>query len=176
MNDAAGPKRRAVLALHAAFGQLPPVVRRLLVRWGSPSYTLGAVVALQHGDRTLVLRQAHRADWSLPGGLLGHGETPEAAVAREVWEELHLRLQPGRCVLTRVDPRLRRVDLVYRVSVTEPPAVTPHAESTRAQWLTLPELLTAAAASETTVEILQDLEQVGRSGREGQLMADRGRP
>ena len=171
MTSGAGPvgPRRVRLTLHSAFGLLPPVLRRLLVRWGTPSFTLGAVVALQHDGRTLVLRQAHRPDWGLPGGLLDRGETAEQAVAREVREELGLDLDPGRCLLTRVDPDRRQVDLVFRAVVAERPRVRARAETTRAEWLAVRELLEADAPSEMTAAMLTELAEVPVGPGEGQL-------
>lgn len=165
------PPRRLRLTLHSAFGLLPPFVRRRLVRLGTPSFTLGAVVALQHQGRTLVLRQAHRPDWGLPGGLLGRGETAEEALVREVHEELGLDLEPGRCLLTRVDPERRQVDLVYRVVLAARPQVAAHAETTRAEWLDIPALLTAEAPSEMTAAMLSELAEVPETAGEGRLRA-----
>ncbi|HEX6935610.1 MAG TPA: NUDIX hydrolase [Actinomycetes bacterium] len=46
----------------------------------------GRVLLARLTDRT-----SHPGWWTLPGGGVDHGEHPEAAVVREVWEELASR-------------------------------------------------------------------------------------
>lgn len=48
----------------------------------------GRVLLARLTDRT-----AHPGWWTLPGGGVDHGEHPEAAVVREVWEETGLRVE-----------------------------------------------------------------------------------
>ena len=49
-------------------------------------------VALVHGGRVLAARRSYPAEsagrWEFPGGKVDHGETPEAALVREIAEEL----------------------------------------------------------------------------------------
>ncbi len=130
------------------FGRLPAWVRRRAVHAGAPSYTVGAVLVLRDPDgRILLVRQRHTGGWALPGGLLRHGETPESAVTREVAEELGIAvsaesLPPPTAV---VDPRARRVDLVFglRPEVVEP--TVDGLEVLDAQWFA-PEAVPESAA------------------------------
>lgn len=72
-----------------------------------PIVSVGAVVF--EGDRVLLVRRAHeplKGEWSLPGGAVELGETLEAAVAREVFEETGLRIDVG--------PLVEAVDRVHR--------------------------------------------------------------
>ncbi|MGY1623453.1 NUDIX hydrolase [Geodermatophilus sp. SYSU D00965] len=58
---------------------------------------VGAVVHDARG-RLLLIRRGHepsRGLWSVPGGRVEPGETPEAAVEREVLEETGLRVRAG---------------------------------------------------------------------------------
>jgi 8-oxo-dGTP pyrophosphatase MutT (NUDIX family) len=105
------------------FGRLPPVVRRALVRLWAPSYTVGAICVVVDGERTLLVRQSYKAHWGAPGGLLDRGELPDAAAVREVREEVGLEVQPAGAPVPVVWPELRRLDLVFRCTLT--PEVSP---------------------------------------------------
>ena len=118
------------------FARLPVRVRRALVRAGTPSFTVGCVAVIRHGDLVLLLRQRHRPGWTLPGGLLRRGERPEDCVRREVREEVTLTLPAGgtepRVV---VDTRARRGDLVYLFELDSTPTLPAgDAEVVEAQW------------------------------------------
>src|SRR3954454_2646604 len=134
---ATAPVRSRPLYLFAlrVFRRLPASVRRLLVRTGTPSCTVGAVCLLERDDRLLMLRQPHRVGWSLPGGLLDRGESAADAVSREVREELGLRIEVGRPVTVVVDSPLRRVDVIFRVRVDGDLREKVGGEATTARWL-----------------------------------------
>jgi ADP-ribose pyrophosphatase YjhB (NUDIX family) len=59
---------------------------------------VGAVVHDAAGRLLLIQRghDPHRGRWSLPGGRIEAGESPEQAVVREVREETGLEVVPGR--------------------------------------------------------------------------------
>jgi 8-oxo-dGTP diphosphatase len=46
--------------------------------------------------RVLLVKPNYREHWSLPGGILEHGEPPHVGCRREVAEELGLDIAPGR--------------------------------------------------------------------------------
>jgi 8-oxo-dGTP pyrophosphatase MutT (NUDIX family) len=99
-----------------AFGALPAWLRRVLVRLGAPSYTVGAVLVLRRPDRSVLLvDQRHTGGWALPGGLLKRGEEPVDALVREVREEVGVRLDPDELPPPRalIAPKEQRVDLVF---------------------------------------------------------------
>lgn len=66
---------------------------------------------LRDGDRVLFVRHTYgrRTSWELPGGGLRRGERPEAAVRREMREELGIELTAlrlaGRVVVTGLHKR-----------------------------------------------------------------------
>ena len=102
------------------FRLLPSPMRRLVVRAGTPSYTVGAVIVLRRPDgRVLMVDQRHTGGWALPGGLLRRGEAPADGLAREVAEEVgvHLDGEQLPVPLAVVDAEAHRVDVVYVLDV-----------------------------------------------------------
>ena len=57
----------------------------------------GAAAALftDPAGRVLLVKPNYREHWSLPGGILDHGEPPHEGCRREVAEELGLDITPG---------------------------------------------------------------------------------
>jgi 8-oxo-dGTP pyrophosphatase MutT (NUDIX family) len=72
--------------------------------------------------------RAHAGQWALPGGRIDEGETPEAAVRRELWEETGLVLGPD-SVLGQLDDYPTRSGFVITPLVmwsAEPGEITPN--------------------------------------------------
>ena len=96
-------------------------MRVLFLRVLNPSFMIGAMALIQDGEgRILVLEHTYRktVPWGLPGGWLKHAESPEAGLAREVYEETGLKV--------RVDALLggdfwgtTQFDLLYRCTVLD---------------------------------------------------------
>jgi 8-oxo-dGTP diphosphatase len=61
----------------------------------------GAAAALftNPAGRVLLVKPNYRDHWSLPGGILEHGEPPHEGCRREVKEELGLDIAPGRLLV-----------------------------------------------------------------------------
>jgi 8-oxo-dGTP diphosphatase len=49
--------------------------------------------------QVLLVKPNYRAHWSLPGGILEHGEPPHEGCRREVKEEIGLDITPGRLLV-----------------------------------------------------------------------------
>jgi 8-oxo-dGTP diphosphatase len=141
--------RRAVRTVYRTgligFGRMPHRIQRWVVRLASPSYTVGALLVLEHEGHVLVLRQLHREGWTLPGGLLSHGETPAEGVVREVGEELGLTidLDPGLDLpaATLVEPDAQRVDVIFHRRVDQRPTVRARGEAFRVTWRRIDDLV-----------------------------------
>jgi 8-oxo-dGTP diphosphatase len=127
------------------FGRMPHRVQRWAVRLATPTYTVGALLVLDHEGSVLVLRQLHREGWTLPGGLLDHGESPAHGVVREAGEELGLTVDidpdVDLPVATLVDPHSQRVDVVFYRRVDVRPTVSPRGEAFRVSWRSLDDLV-----------------------------------
>ncbi len=63
--------------------------------------TNGALAALWHDGRILLVKNSYRRQYSLPGGYVRPGEDPREAASREVHEEIRIRVDP------------RKFDLAY---------------------------------------------------------------
>jgi 8-oxo-dGTP diphosphatase len=145
------------------FGALPRRVRRLLVRLGSPKYTVGAICVVQRDDGSVLLvRHSYYRLWGTPGGLANRHERPESAAVRETVEEVNLRVELVGEPVVVVEPVPHRVDVVYLGRPAEGAAleqVRPSSpEIERAEWFALD------ALPELQVETVTALRALERSG------------
>ena len=131
-----------------AFQTFPRSMRRVIVRVVSPSYTVGAICVIERPDgHVLLVRQAYRKRWGIPGGLLKRGEDPAVGARREVFEEVGIAVELIGPPAVVVDADPQRVDIVFAArpsSLSEIGEVRPvSAEIVEARWFApdeLPEL------------------------------------
>jgi 8-oxo-dGTP diphosphatase len=144
------------IRLHAlllsVFRRIPQWLRRRIIHSIAPSFTVGAVAVLRSDSgQLLLLRERHHSGWSLPGGLLGRGEEPSAALVRELSEEIGVMIERDSVgtAVPFVDAQVRRLDLVFTLAL--PPGADVSAqepEVLEARWFApdaLPELFTPTA-------------------------------
>ena len=136
-----------------AFRRMPRRLRIAAVRLVAPSHTVGAVAVVEHEGRILVLRQHHRPGWTLPGGLVNRGESGDAAVVRELKEEVGLDVEVDLPIGVVVEPRSRRVDVVFHVTAHEPVEVRAGSEAIEAAWLPLDGLGEVDEPTETVLGV-----------------------
>jgi 8-oxo-dGTP diphosphatase len=106
---------RAYRVFLRLFQMLPKLLRRWIVRIASPSYTVGAICVIERPDgHILLVRQAYRRRWGIPGGLLKRGEDPAIGARREVFEEVGMAVELVGAPAVVVDADPQRVDIVYR--------------------------------------------------------------
>jgi 8-oxo-dGTP diphosphatase len=119
MSRATAAVRRGLLRVYR---RLPTLGRRWVVRTIAPSFTVGAMAIIERADgHRLFVRHVYRHHWGVPGGLLERGETPEEAVAREVFEEVGLRIELLGEPAVVVDAEPQRVDIVFRARPIDAP-------------------------------------------------------
>lgn len=155
---APGPIRRLALT---TYRRLPRRARLALLHTFAPSYTVGSLCLIEHDGRLLMLRQRHRRGWTLPGGLLDRGEHAEEAAVREVKEETGLDVEVGLPIGIVVDPRARRVDVLFHIPLDEPVVAVANSEALEAAWL-LP--ADAGPTDEPTAEALATFRQAALPG------------
>jgi 8-oxo-dGTP diphosphatase len=108
------------LKLLKLYQRMPTRVRRGIVRTVSPSFTVGAMCFIERDDGAILLvRQAYRKRWGVPGGLLERREDAADGARREVFEEVGLVIDLVGEPRVVVDAEPQRVDVVYRARVAD---------------------------------------------------------
>ena len=127
MNEHGGAAALRQGALRS-FGRLPKPLRRLITRAVSPSWMAGAVALIEWDGRWLMVDPVYREGWTLPGGLIDRGETPAAAIKRELVEELGIDVDvDGFEPWILMDSAMRRIDVVFRATIVgdvDPSSIT----------------------------------------------------
>ena len=103
--------------LAAIFRRTPASMRRFLSRFSQPRFTVtaGAVIT-DDQDRVLLLEHVFRAGsgWGIPGGFIGTAEQPEAALRRELREEVGLELERLEIAFVRTLRRPKHIEIIFR--------------------------------------------------------------
>ncbi|HEU4675426.1 MAG TPA: NUDIX hydrolase [Motilibacteraceae bacterium] len=68
------------------------------------------LVVLDDAGRVLMVEPTYKPGWEVPGGLVEANESPRAAAAREVREELGVEVEVGRLLVVDYVPAGRRPD------------------------------------------------------------------
>ena len=103
--------------LAAMFRGTPASMRRFLSRFSQPRFTVtvGAVIT-DDQDRVLLLEHVFRAGsgWGIPGGFIAVAEQPEAALRRELREEVGLELERLELAFVRTLRKPKHIEIVFR--------------------------------------------------------------
>jgi len=122
-----------------------------------PTFPIPAVgaIALNEGHVLLIQRGKPPAQgkWTLPGGVIEVGESPEEALIREIWEECQLEIRPVR--VAKIVSRIVRDDagrVLYHYLIIDylveccdsrpyyELAIAPTSDAADARWVRLDEL------------------------------------
>jgi 8-oxo-dGTP diphosphatase len=115
VNTARGAPWRSTLQrnIYRAYGALPIGAKTRIVRALKPTWTVGTLIWIERDDEVLLVRNAQRHGWGLPGGLLDRGEYPEQCALREVFEETGLEVTVISPAIPVLAPRPHRIDLIF---------------------------------------------------------------
>ena len=78
----------------------PDSFRALLNSFLPRKRAISQMLVRDPDERVLLCRLTYKDDWDLPGGVVEVHESPQAAVAREITEELGLEIKAGGLLLT----------------------------------------------------------------------------
>src|SRR3977135_4337816 len=103
--------------LGAIWRRLPGRALSRLVRIGQKRFTacVGAMIFDGQGQ-ILLLEHVFRSDqgWGIPGGFVSKGEQPEAALRRELREEIGIEVRDVELLFARTLPRPRQIEIYFR--------------------------------------------------------------
>ena len=95
----------------------PASLKKWAVRFTQARFTVtvGAIV-IGHAGRVLLLHHRFRpgSGWGIPGGFVEEGEQPEAALRRELREEVGLEIQDLKLFTTRAFKKPQQIEIVFR--------------------------------------------------------------
>jgi len=128
--------------LGSVWRHLPGAIRRRVVRFGQRRFTatVGAMIFDEQG-RILLLEHVFRPDsgWGIPGGFISGREQPEAALRRELREEISVELEQVELLFVRALGRTKQIEIYFRARVTGVPRPSSF-EIKRAEWFTIDNL------------------------------------
>ncbi|MER6316471.1 NUDIX hydrolase [Streptomyces sp. NPDC001581] len=85
-----------------------------------------AAIVTDEQGRVLIVNPIHKPRWNLPGGRINYGELPRAALARELREELGLKLPIGELL---VHAYLNKDGDCHAYYVFDAPTLTPEQQA-----------------------------------------------
>ena len=121
---------------------LPATMRHHLARFWQRRFTVTvAAILFDDSKRILLLEHVFRADegWGVPGGFIGRSENPEAALRRELREEIGIEIEDVKMIFSRTLGTLKQVEIYFRARVIGDPKPSSF-EIKSAQWFALDQL------------------------------------
>jgi 8-oxo-dGTP pyrophosphatase MutT (NUDIX family) len=117
------PRSRYAPLLYRLLRRVPTRMRLLLVYFGSPKLTVGvSAIVWDPEGRVLIVRHTYRHPaWGFPSGLVGYEEAPNAALERELHEELGVHATSESLLHAETHARAHHLTLYYQMSLQGEP-------------------------------------------------------
>jgi 8-oxo-dGTP diphosphatase len=119
---------------------------------------VGVLGLIQDGPRLLMIRRAKNVKapltWCFPGGHIEDGETEAQALVREMREELHIEVAPGRYLLTETKHSRGLVLHCWSATITAGEPLANPKEVAEFAWLTAEEVRRKEGVLPGTTDIL----------------------
>ena len=122
---------------------------------------LGVLGIIQEDGRLLMIQRSATVRvpfaWCFPGGQIEDGESQEQALVREMQEEIGVRVEPGRLLMTQTKHNGGLRLHCWSASIIEG-SVTPNSkEIADTKWMTPDEIRTASGVLPGTTAILDTI-------------------
>ena len=126
---------------------LPKKLRGPILWLGNSKYIIGiaALIRNEQGE-VLLFKHTYRTncDWGFPGGYLKWREEPQAAMAREIFEEAGFKVRVIRPLEVILTPQMARLEVLFEAELVGEMAFKPSHEVVDARFFPLdglPEIL-----------------------------------
>lgn len=142
--------------LGSIWRRTPKAVRRLTTRLTQTRFTVTAAgIIVDEKNRVLLLKHRFRpgGGWGIPGGFIEAEEQPEAALRRELREEVGLEVEDVRLYSTRVFETVKQLEILFR-GRAKGGALPQSIEISKAAWFSLEEL--PAELPEAQQQLIRD--------------------
>ena len=114
----------------------------------------------RHGRLLMIQRSAHVRvphAWCFPGGTIEAGESQPDALVREMREEVHLEVRPGRHLMTQTKHDGRLVLYCWSAEIVSGEPLANPKEVAEIAWMTPAEIRTKDGVLPGTTEILDKI-------------------
>lgn len=118
----------------------------------------GVLGIIRRDDRLLMIQRSATVRvplaWCFPGGTIEDGERQDAALVREMREEVHLEVAPGELLMTQTKHHGRLVLYCWSATILSGEPRPNPAEVAQIEWLTPAEIRTKSGVLAGTTDIL----------------------
>lgn len=126
---------------------------------GSSQRTVHGVLGIiRRDDRLLLIQRSATVRvplaWCFPGGTIEEGESQDTALVREMREEVHLEIAPGKLLMTQTKHDGRLVLYCWSATILSGEPRPNPSEVAQIEWLTPTEIRTKSGVLAGTTDIL----------------------